>query len=510
MVPPSRTKSSTPRPSERRLTEVARHVKIPEGIVTTAWPRVVAKVAELGAGFDEWQHGIGRVALGKRANGKYACTVGGVILSIPRQVGKTYLVGMVMIAMCLLFPGYTVLWTAHRTRTASKTFGSLQGYARRKKVWPHVQAIRQTNGEQEIRFRNGSVIMFGAREQGFGRGFDQVDAIVFDEGQILTEKALEDMVAAANVSQHEAGALLWFMGTPPRPLDPGEEFSNRRRKALADKSPDALYVEIGADPECGKPGGPSLDDRQQWSRANPSYPHRTPLEAMLRMREQLTSDDSFRREGLGIWDEVEQVPSAIDPTSWQDLAVSHPPTMEGVRSYAVVFHRDGTSVSLSGSLRHAHGVHVETIARRPLTEGTYWLTEFFMADRDGRPRHRGAAQIVIFGKAGSAALATDLRAAGVSKTCLIIATQDNAITAATMLREQVTRGSITHLTDPEVLDASIAGSREHKSGQSGGWVLVPKSDDDDSTPAESVALALWAAMTSKRRPGRATRGVVMA
>lgn len=509
-MPQSRTKSSTPRPSERKLSEVARHVSIPEGIVTTAWPRVVAKVAELGAGFDEWQHGIGRVALGKRADGKYACTVGGIILSIPRQVGKTYLVGMVMIAMCLLFPGYTVLWTAHRTRTASKTFGSLQGYVRRKKVWPHVQAIRQTNGEQEIRFRNGSVIMFGAREQGFGRGFDQVDAIVFDEGQILTEKALEDMVAAANVSQHEAGALLWFMGTPPRPLDPGEEFSNRRRKALDGKSPDALYVEIGADPDCGKTGGPSLEDRKQWAIANPSFPHRTPLEAMLRMREQLTNDESFKREGLGIWDELEQLASAIDPFAWRDLTVPAPPTTDGTRCYAVVFHRDGTSVSLSAALKHPYGVHVETIARRPLTEGTWWLVQFFTEEREGRARHESAAQIVVFGKAGSTGLASDLRKAGVAAKCLIIGTQDNAITAATMLREAVNRGEVTHLADPEVLDASIAGSREHKVGQSGGWVLVPKTDEDDSTPAESAGMALWAAKTTKRRPGKRTRGAVMA
>jgi hypothetical protein len=182
-MPTSKTASSTP-----RLSEVARHVVMPSGIVTTAWPRVVAKCAEMGVRFDSWQHGVGSIALGKRKDGKYAATVGGVVLSIPRQVGKTFLVGMIIIALCVLFPGFTALWTAHRTRTATMTFASLQGMVKKKKIWPHVQAIRSTNGEQEIRFRNGSVIMFGAREAGFGRGFDKVDAEVFDEGQILTTK----------------------------------------------------------------------------------------------------------------------------------------------------------------------------------------------------------------------------------------------------------------------------------------------------------------------------------
>jgi hypothetical protein len=50
----------------------------------------------------------GRYCLGKRKDGKYAATVGGVVLSIPRQVGKTFLVGMVIITLCILFPGFTV------------------------------------------------------------------------------------------------------------------------------------------------------------------------------------------------------------------------------------------------------------------------------------------------------------------------------------------------------------------------------------------------------------------
>ena len=229
---------SAQKPSDRRLSEVARHVVIPKGIVTTGWPRIEAQCAEMGVSFDEWQRGLGLIAFGKRKNGKYAASVGGVVMSIGRQIGKTFFVGMVVIALCVLFPNTTVLWTAHRTRTATKTFKTLQGYVRRKKVAPFLKqnrsnGMRTANGEQEIEFANGSIIMFGARADGFGRGFDQVDFEVFDEAQILDEKALEDMVPATNQSTHPAGALLFYMGTPPRPVDKGEEFTNRRAKALS-------------------------------------------------------------------------------------------------------------------------------------------------------------------------------------------------------------------------------------------------------------------------------------
>lgn len=312
-MPTSKTASSTP-----RLSEAARELVIPDGIVTTAWPRIVAKCAEMGVSFDPWQHGIGSIALGKRKSGKYAATVGGVVMSIPRQVGKTFLVGMIMIALCVIFPGFTALWTAHRTRTASMTFASMQAMVKKKKIWPHIDAIRTSNGEQEIRFKNGSIIMFGAREQGFGRGFDKVDAEIFDEAQILSEKALEDMVPAANQSTQESGALLFFMGTPPRPGDPGEEFSNRRSKALSGKAKNIVYVEFAADPQADP------DDREQWAKANPSFPHRTPVESIERMRENLTDDDSFKREALGIWD-AEDSSRVIDEDSWN--AVADPASM---------------------------------------------------------------------------------------------------------------------------------------------------------------------------------------
>ena len=144
--------------------------------------------------------------------------------------------------------------------------------------------------------------MFGAREQGFGRGFDEVDIEVFDEAQILTEKALEDMVAATNQSRHPHGALLFYLGTPPRPTDPGEVFTLRRNEALSGESEDAVYIECSADSNVGRPGGPSLDDRKQLAKGNPSYPHRTPERSIQRLRKNLPSDDSWRREGLGVWD----------------------------------------------------------------------------------------------------------------------------------------------------------------------------------------------------------------
>ena len=82
-------------PSTPRLSEVARHVIQPGGIVSTGWPAVRDTCANLGIGFDGWQDGVGRLVLAKRRDGMYAADT--VVMSIPRQVGKTFTVGSLLL-----------------------------------------------------------------------------------------------------------------------------------------------------------------------------------------------------------------------------------------------------------------------------------------------------------------------------------------------------------------------------------------------------------------------------
>ena len=85
---------------------------------------------------------------------------------------------------------------------------------------------------------------------------------MFDEAQILGLKALEDMVPATNQARNQHGALIFFLGTPPRPSDDGEAFTSKRDKALKGKPAgevvwthgNQVYVEFSADE------GAELDD----------------------------------------------------------------------------------------------------------------------------------------------------------------------------------------------------------------------------------------------------------
>lgn len=479
----SLTVSSTP-----RLSEYARAFVFPTNIRKTVWPRVEAKGREVGLGFDWWQAQLGSVCLGYGDDGKYCSTVGGIGLSIPRQVGKTYFVLALLFIMCILFPGFQVVWTSHHLRTTTKTLTTARAMARRKKIAPHVRTVRMSHGEGQVEFANGSMIMFGARSQGFGRGFDEIDVEVFDEAQILDTKALEDMIAATNQARHEFGALLFFMGTPPRPTDPSEAFELRRQKALEKKSPKAIWLEIGADPASGP------DDPSQWPLMNPSYPKRTPPESMERLRENLGDEDSWNREGRGIWDPLGNT-RVIDEKTWN--AQGDPASMAIDRltiALDVPPGRKTASVSLSG-LRADGRWHVELDEERG---GVDWVIPWVKARTEKNRLHAVVADemsgLVETRKGRHFLIGTDI-----AVTLAAAEGRDMAIGCA-KYHDSIMDGSLFHTDQPQV---NVAMSVATKRPLAGAWAWNRKDATSNISPVVSQTLALWGAQNDNvQRPTR--------
>lgn len=472
-------------PSTRPLSEVARHLVVPPRITDSLWFDVDERCREFGDAFDAWQDGLGQVALGLTEDGQFAATVGGVTLSIPRQVAKTFIVMRIVVAICTLFPDVTVVWTAHRTRTATMTFQKMKAYvlrpAARKYLRPGSNqgtAIRDANGEQEIPFANGSRILFGAREQGFGRGFDEVDIEVFDEAQILTEKALEDMVPAANQSRFPHGALLFFMGTPPRPNDPGEAFTVRRTKALSGSSVDLVYVECSADE------GADPDDREQWAKANPSYPVHTPEQSILRMREILGDDESFMREALGVWDPTKSA-QVIDPTTWALIADQESvPAERFALAVDVSPDRSTASVGFAGQ-RSDGDWHVELDETR---HGVGWLVPYVAA----RCERNDIRAVVVDGASAAASIVDDL---GKRKIKVTTTGVRDMAAACGSFYDGAMEGWLHHIDQPQ-LNAALGVARKRSLLGGEAWAWNRKSAASDITPLVACTLALWGAQSS--------------
>ena len=411
---------------------------LPKRIASTGWPAVRATCAAIDIEFDPWQADSGRAILGKRRDGLYAADT--IVISIPRQVGKTFLIAAIVFALCIIFPGITVIWTAHRFKTARETFESLRGMALRPVMAPHIdpQDIKTAAGNERIGFRNGSRIVFGARERGGGRGFSSVDILVLDEAQILSENAMSDLAPTTNQAPNP---LIFLTGTPPRPIDPGEMFTMLRTEALSGESDSTLYIEFSADRDADP------DDREQWRKANPSYPKRTSARAILRMRKVL-SRDSFMREALGVWDEAGEGTGAVDMAAWRECVdAPRPVGAPVVLVVETTLDRQRTVVVAVGG-RVVDGLpQIEVADARP---GVRWVAERVVGIVKANP---DVVDVLVDNRSPAAPLAPDIDAAleaeGLDVSVTVTKTADLAEGAAQIV-DAVSEKTLRHPGDPEM------------------------------------------------------------
>ena len=308
---------------------------------------------------------------------------------------------------------------------------------------------------------------FGAVGRAFGTG-----------GKNLVTSAAQMREARTN------RALIIHMGTPPRPVDPGEVFTNRRTAGLA-HDPDSTWIEFGADRDC------DTADPDAWAQANPSYPHRTTANAMLRMLKNL-GEDSFRREALGNWDQDTEH-AAIDPELWAQaatperasggwtaMAIDMPPHRGWITIGACQAYEDGTAyidiAALKGVKKH----------------GTKWPVDFLAR------RWPHLAAVVIDAQSPATVLIPPLKAAGIDVT---VTSASDMGKACGRLLDMLQYHELRHKPDVRPLDQAVAGATVRKIGVEGAFGWNKLGSDVDISPLVAATLALHGAVTSTRRPG---------
>lgn len=485
---PAASRPATKPPQGPKLSEVARHVVRPAGIVDTGWLRVRDTCRNIGWTFDRWQDGLGRLILALDGTGLYAADT--TALSIPRQTGKTYLIGCIVFALALLTPRLTVIWTAHRTKTAEETFDSFKAMCQNNPlVSVLVKRISESRGDKGIYLRNGSRILFGAREHGFGLGFAGVGVLVLDEAQRLTNQAMDDLIPTMNTV---ANPLLLLTGTPPRPTDPGEVFTMVRQDALDGESDATLFVEFSADEDAHP------DDRAQLRKANPSYPHRTGERAIRRMRK-LLSEESFLREALGIWDKNSHRP-VVTLARWRRLErtpVTDPPcpNWDGAKP-------DGFGLDMSHQRRLSVNAcwidgdfaHTEEVWAGDDTEACLnWVEDAWR--RAGRRTY-----VVIDAESPAASLVTDLENRRVR---VHVTTAPQYAAGCGAVENRLKAGTLTHGGQEPVTNAVVKDGRRRPIRGAGGWGWDRRNPASQIHQAVAMTLALYAA-TKNRRAMRRT------
>lgn len=404
----------------------------------------------------------------KNAAGLYAADL--VVLSIARQVGKTFLVGAVVFADCIANPGTLTVWTAHRFKVARETFDELRALAESPAMAPHVDSSEITTGagNEIIPFRNGSRIVFAARERGSIRGFRKVRRLVLDEAQILTDAALSDLAPTQNQAVNPQTIL---MGTPPKPSDPGEAFTRLRHEALSGEAEDVLYIEYSADPDA------SPDDMAQVAKANPSYPIRTPERAILRLRRML-ADDDYLREVMGIW-ALEHGGAALDLARWSALATTLTPL--SAPTFAVATAPDRSWSAIAAACYRPDGIPQVLITGDGTERIDYRPGAAWVPDRAAQLRRRWGGRVLV-----------DIAARGLVPDADEVSPAQQA-QAHNALADAVEAGTLRHGNEP-ALRTSVQSAQWKPTGDT--RVLDAKGSVDIS-PLRAVALALHGLTTAR-------------
>jgi hypothetical protein len=475
-----------------RLAERAKHLVVPDGAVSTSWPRVRDTCNNLGWTFDDWQDDLGRLILAKDSSGVFAASI--CAMSLPRQVGKTFLVGCLAFALCLTRPGTTVIWTAHRARTSTETFRAMKAKAKTAELAPFIDqrpkngGIRSSNGEQELEFLNGSRILFGAREAGFGVGFSDVGMLVLDEIQRASQKAMDDLLPTTNAAENP---VVICMGTPPRPTDDGEVFTMLREEAVSGESGDVLYVELGASERFDL-----SDEAEFWRQlrqVNPSFPHRVGQRAILRNKKGLGEASVFR-EVFGLWDEFSAHKRVVKQSLWDSLADVGPE--DGVRPDALAVDAShDRRFSVAACWSDDHGAHAEEVWAGPDEDDVFdWLVA----------RTTRRLPVVIDHYSPAASLVPRLKAAG--RTVKVTSAGDMAKACGLWLGD-VEAGRLTHADQPSVNDA-LAGAKKRPVGNAGGWGWDRRDEHTNVAPLVAHTLARFGAelVPKRKSEGRSTGG----
>jgi hypothetical protein len=293
------------------------------------------------------------------------------------------------------------------------------------------------------------------------------------------------MIPAQNAARN---ALTFLIGTPPKPIDPGEAFLEARRSALKGELRDGLYIEFSADPDA------ELDDREQWKKANPSFPTRTGVASMLRMRRRL-SEDSFRREALGIWDE--DTGSAPIPASvWNRLAITDVPDEWPLAAIGLDMNPERTRVSIAVAAFAPEHVHLE-LAEGPEDKSSSTALVDWVVERAGR-----RIPVVIDAYSPARSLEPELK----KRRCLVrIMGAAELSQACGGLYDAVTQdGSVSHYGQSQ-LDQSLAGATKENFGHAGAWKWNRRSLDVDLSPLMAATAAHFGAVKfGKRRRNRDT------
>jgi hypothetical protein len=450
----------------------------PQQTRANSWQDVADLSAQFGIVLDEWQELVLQAAMGERANATWAAKRVG--LSVPRQNGKSQLLVARILAGALLFGERKIVVSAHQQDTARESFTKLLEIveadgngALRARIKPN--GIMQALNREAVKFTNGAVIQFKARSGPGGRGFSS-DCLMLDEAQILSQRA---WVSINSTMSAMPNPQVWLMGTPPTPEDDGEVFGNVRASAMSGKSSSVAWLEWAADPAADP-----NEELTRWA-ANPGWNVRINHEVVDGEAETYPPE-RFALDRLGIWATENEAKRIIPADAWTALATEDVPALNAPPSAMAVDASHDRTIAIAGCWMSEATTHTELLSiGLPTTSAVEWIVE-----RAGR-----RIPVVIDSYSPASSLVPALRARKVK--VVVVHPGPDMAKACGGWYDDVMGGRLTHADQAQLNDA-LAGAKQRKIGDAGGWGFDRKDPAANIAPLVASVLARFGAVVTNK------------
>jgi hypothetical protein len=418
-----------------------------------------------------WQREVLDVALEVDARGAYAYRT--VVVTVPRQAGKTTLVTPMIAHRCLTGVDRLAWMTAQTRQDARDSFMQAAKVLMRSPLASRL-ALRRSNGSEELSFPTGSTYRIFAPVEDALHGKTN-HLVVLDEAWSFDELIGAALMQAIIPTFATTGGQLWIISAAGTDQSAWfREFVEAGRMAvqLGQTSGLAFF-------EWSIPDHVDALDIDAVLAAHPARGITLHRDAVEQAASNLQPGEFARAYGNRWTSAAERV---IPHVAWRDVCTSEVAELPGRGQLAIGFDVDidENAAAIVGAWADESGQpRAELIDARP---GAAWVPDRLdELDRKYRP-----GMILYDGMSPAAVLAPALTRLSLPNRPLV--SSEYASACAALLR-RVQNGTITVTGNP-ALDASVDAAARRNIGDRWGWNR--RASMSSSAPLVALTLALWA------------------
>lgn len=406
-----------------------------------------------------------------------------VVVTEPRQAGKTHLDMSLAGERCLSVPGFRSWQTAQTGGDARDAFLKFADENVAGRPLAHLVKVLRGNGHEVMKFPNLSTMrphpptesaMHG--KQSDRNGVDEAWAFDEDEG-----KALMQAIAPTQLTRRGAQTFIWSAG--------GTAASTWLAALVARGragDPNIAYFEWGI------PDDLPLDDLEAIAHYHPAFGHTINLAAIRNLRTILEDDSEFARAVGNRWTEV--IGGAIPADDWEGARTTWAIPVGAPVGYGTARAADGSQVvtAVAGLVDGVPVVEIldVTTPHQAAAGVAAWAHDGPLAVDPSGASAPLASELVKLQTGQEWDLSEPPATTIAEGNLLLVSSRDYSAACANVVDALKPRG-IRYRQHPD-LDAAVAVAGKQKLGSDGGFVWAHSAGGAPIAALKAATLALWA------------------